>query len=112
MLCASLGGLSFLRFRQALCDAPSNLFRSATEWAVVEMRISRGSSCLSVTQQSADNRQAQSATSTNAGIGMPRIVNANAGQTSPLDHGIPRALQIVPGLLRIVARHHVGADAL
>jgi hypothetical protein len=43
---------------------------------------------------------------------MPRIVNANAGQTSPLDHGIPRALQIVPGLLRIVARHHVGADAL
>jgi len=48
-------------------------------------------------------------------IGVPKIVQAHAGQTGSRLHlplageGIPRALQIVARLLRIIAGHHVGA---
>ena len=52
------------------------------------------------------------ATGTEARIGVPQIVQANADQTGPLGDGIPRALQIVARLFRIVAGHHVRADPL
>jgi hypothetical protein len=42
---------------------------------------------------------------TEARVGVPQIVQAHAYQTCPLGHGIPRTVQIVPGLLRM--REHV-----
>jgi hypothetical protein len=61
--------------------------------------------------KSADDRQAQPATGTEARVGVPEIMQAHAGQTRALGDRMPRALQIVARLLRIVAGYYVGADA-
>jgi len=76
------------------------------------MRIARGGCHLGVAQQAADDRQAQPTTGTEARIGVPQIVQANADQTCPLGDGTPRTFQIMARLFRIVAGHHVGTDPL
>src|SRR5262249_11076424 len=60
-----------------------NHFRGAPKRIVVEMCIPRGSGCLCVSQQPANDRQAQPATGTEARIGVPEIVQAYSNQTSP-----------------------------
>ena len=93
-------------------DATADRFGGPPQRIVIEVRIPRGGRCLSVTQQPADDRQPHATAGTEARVGVPQIVQANAGQTGALGDGIPRALQIVARLLRIVAGHHVRADPL
>ena len=70
-----LGLFSIKRSR----NTPSDCFRRAPQRVIIKMRVARGGRCLSVAQQSADNRQSQSSSGTEARKGMPQIVNANAG---------------------------------
>jgi hypothetical protein len=67
---------------------------------------------VSVTEQPANDRQAQPTTGTDARIGMSQIMQPHADKTGACGDGIPRALQIVAWPLRIVAGHHVGTNPL
>ena len=89
-----------------------NRFRGSSQRIVVEMRIACGGRRLRVAQQAPDDREAQPAAGTEARVGVPQIMQANADQTGALCDGIPRALQIVARLRGIVAEYNVRADPL
>jgi hypothetical protein len=61
-----------------------------------------------MTQQLANDRQAESACGTEARVGVPQIVQANTFNCAPR-HRLPRSFQISARLLGIVARHNVRA---
>ena len=93
-------------------NVASNRFRGSSQRIVVEMRIACGGRRLRVAQQAPDDRQAQPAAGTEARVGVPQIMQANADQTGTLSDGIPRALQVMARLRRIVAEYNVRADPL
>jgi hypothetical protein len=62
-------------------------------------------------QQPADDWQAQPTTGTEARIGVPQIVQPNAGKSGALSDSIPWALQIMARLFRMVAGNYERTDS-
>jgi len=103
---------SLLAPLQSCRNLASNGFRSPPKRIIVEVCIACGRRRLSVTEQSADDRQSQSATRPEACKGVSQIVQADAAQAGALANGVPGALQIVAWLIGNVACYHVRAYAL
>lgn len=85
-------------------------FGRAAEGIVVEMRMSRGGCRLSVSQQTADNGETETATSAKARVCVSQVMKAHPAQAGTLGYRLPRAFQIMAGFVRIVAWDHIGAD--
>jgi hypothetical protein len=72
----------------------------------------RGRRCLSVSQQPANDWQAQPATGTKARISVPQVVQAHADQTSSFGDRVPGTLEIMARVFWVVSRHHIGSGSL
>ena len=73
----------------------------------IEVRVSLCRRCLGMSQQLADDRQAQTTTCAEARIGVAQIVKAHAAEAGALRNRLPGSFQIGARLMGLVARHDV-----
>src|SRR5689334_5923980 len=79
------------------------------------MRITLGCSWPRMTQELANNWQAESRTRAEARMGMPQIVNSNSDKARPLSDRAPRLVEIGAWFFlfspSVFSGNHIGADA-